>query len=459
MSQRISLLLVFLAGLVPAQIKMPPFERMKLDNGVTLVLMPKKELPLLTIATTVRGGSEADPEGLDGLADVTGEMLLRGTETRSRDQIAESLDRLGATLRVQTGPHSSAMLLEVLAKNATPALGLLEDLLRHPAFPEKESAQYLRQRLDAAKAIKDNPQAAIDPYYLSFFYGKSHPYGRFPGGNEQSIARITRAGMQEFWKKQYVGQNLFVVVAGDFEPARLGPKLKEMFGAIPAGTAYAYKTAAPVKVSAPRLLLIDKPDATQTYFRIGMPGISATTPERTAIELVNTLFGGRFTSMLNDALRVESGLTYGANSRATDDRLPGSIYIGTFTKTESTEAAIDLALKQLDKLRADGINAEQLASAKAYVKGTYPPRRLETTDQLASMLTLIDINGWNRGEVDDFVSRLDAVTLEQANAAARKFYQRENLTFVLIGDAFQIKQAVKKYAPSIVEKKITEPGF
>lgn len=456
---KILILTVAMAASLLGQIQMPKYERVVLGNGATLVLMPRKELPLLSIATMVRGGAEADPEGLDGLANLTSEMLLRGTAKRTRDQIGEEGDRLGATIQIATSRHSSVIQMEVLAKNAMPALALLEDVLRNPAFSEQETSLMLRQRLDAAKAMKDNPQQAVGPYFDAFFFGKNHPYGRQTTGTELTLAKVNRMALEGFWKQNYVGKNLFVVLAGDFDPATLGARVKELFGAFPAGNAFTFRGASLVKANGPRVLLVDKPDATQTYFRIGMPGLSATTQERTAIELVNTLFGGRFTSMLNDALRVESGLTYGANSMVTQDRLDGAIAIGTFTKTESTEAAVDLALQQLDKLRANGISAEQLASAKAYVKGTYPTRRLETTDQLAAMILQMDINGWNRGEVDDFVSRLDSVTVEQANAAARKFYQRENLTFVLLGNAEKIRSVAKKYSPNVIEKKITEPGY
>jgi zinc protease len=142
-----------------------------------------------------------------------------------------------------------------------------------------------------------------------------------------------------------------------------------------------------------------------------------------------------------------------------DDRLPGSIFITTFTKTESTEAAIDLALLQLDKLSKQGINAEQLASAKAYVKGEYPTRRLETADQLSTVLTDFELYGQNRGEVDDFISRIDSVTVEKANEIARKYYKRDNLVYVLLGNAAKIRATAGKYAKSITEVQITKPGF
>jgi len=142
-----------------------------------------------------------------------------------------------------------------------------------------------------------------------------------------------------------------------------------------------------------------------------------------------------------------------------EPRLAGSIVITTFTKTETTAKAIDMALETLRRLGEKGITAEQLTSAKAYFKGTYPPARLQTADQLAAILGEFEIYGLGRDEVDDLFSRIDAVSLEQANAAARKYYKSENLTFVLLGNAAKIREAAAKYAPKVVEVSITKPGI
>jgi zinc protease len=236
-------------------------------------------------------------------------------------------------------------------------------------------------------------------------------------------------------------------------------KVTKVFAEVPAGAAYAWEPAVKPAASSNRLLLVDKPDATQTYFRIAQPGIARTDPDRTAVQLINTLFGGRFTSMLNDELRVNSGLTYGASSFLDLNREPGALAISTYTRTETTEQAIDLALDVLKRINANGVTAEQLASAKAYVLGTYPRQALETSDQLANVVGDLELFGLNRGEVDDMFSRINGVTLEQANATAKKHFKPENLTFVVLGNASKIRDAVKKYAPTIQEVSIKEAGW
>ncbi len=141
------------------------------------------------------------------------------------------------------------------------------------------------------------------------------------------------------------------------------------------------------------------------------------------LTLINLVFGGRFTSMLNQELRVNTGLTYGVMSVVQQPRMPGSIFITSYTKTDTTAKAIDLALEILKRLSENGITAEQLASAKAYYKGTFPTQRLETIDQLAAVLGDMEEYGLGKDDVDDLFSRVDAVKLEDANAAAKKYYQ------------------------------------
>jgi predicted Zn-dependent peptidase len=163
--------------------------------------------------------------------------------------------------------------------------------------------------------------------------------------------------------------------------------------------------------------------------------------------------------MLNDALRVNSGLTYGANSVVERNRLTGGIYISTYTRTETTEKAIDMSLDLLKQLREKGISREMLDSAKAYVKGSLPTQMLETSLQLADTLSELELFGQNRGEVDDLFSRLDAVSVEEANRVAKKFYTSENLQFLLVGNAAKIKDAAAKYSPKMKVVAVTEPGF
>jgi predicted Zn-dependent peptidase len=211
-------------------------------------------------------------------------------------------------------------------------------------------------------------------------------------------------------------------------------------------------------VKGKKLLLIDKPDATQTYFAIGNIGTAVNDPDRVAIRVVNTIFGGRFTSELNEALRVESGYSYGAGSFFDSHKAPGLFEIYSFTKNETTTPAIDLALQVLEKLHKNGVTEEQLKSAKSYIKGQYPPT-IETSSQLVRRIVFNEFYGLGDDEVNQLEARVDAVTPAIAKQIIEKHFPLDSYVFVLIGKASAIGPAVKKYAEKMDERALSDPGF
>ena len=442
---------------LPAQVKLPSYTRQVLPNGAVLDVMPRKDVPLVTIRVTFKGGAEAEPAELAGLANVTSEAIRRGTAKRTPEQFAHELDSLGAAFDSGANLQSIHIEAEFLSKDLSKGLDLLMDAMLNPAFAEPEVKKVVAQHVDAAKGLKDNPSAAAAEYFRSFFYGSSHPYGR--PADESTYGRIGRKDVVDFHKRMFAGRNMIVAVAGDFDEGTATKLLVDAFGAVPAGEAYQWKQAAPVQVKATRIAVVDKPDATETQFLIGQPGIERTNADRVPLWVVNTIWGGRFTSILNDELRVNTGLTYGASSRLEQLHLPGRITISSFTRTETTVKAVDVALSLLKTLREKGITADQLSSAKQYLKGTYPASRLETPDQLVDILSEIELFDLNRGEVDDLFSRIDSVTLERANAAIKKYYGAGNLTFLLLGNASAFEAELKKYAAEVVKTSISQPGF
>lgn len=447
-----------LSTLLSAQVKLPPYTRDVLPNGAVVYMVQRPALPLVSFRVLVKGGEEAVPANLAGLSSITGALLRRGAGGLNASQFALSLDSLGGTLSISETEEATALNAEFLKKDFDAGLKLVSDAVLHPDFAPEEVRKLLAQRADGLKTSKDNPGAAIASYYRSFFFGAAHPYGH--PADEASLDRIRRDDVLAYHQRMYVGANLIVIVAGDFDPAAAKTKIAAAFGSAPAGSAYAWKPdPLPPTATAPRVLLIDKPDATQTYFMIAQPGVNRTAADRVPLNLVNVLFGGRFTSMLNEALRVHSGLSYGASCRVETSRLTGGIAISTYTKTDTTEKAIDLSLDVLKQLAATGITAEQLASAKATVIGTYPAQHLQTADQIATALGDMEIYGLTRDEVDQFVQRVNAVTLDQANAVARKYYRSTNLTFVILGNAAKIRPVAAKYAPTMLERTTKQPGW
>jgi zinc protease len=452
-----SLALVLVVMAEGQTLKLPPHEKITLKNGMTVLLMEKRGVPMVSFAAIVKAGSSADPVGLEGLASTAAGLLRKGTTKRSAQKFAEDLDFIGATFSADASADFAALSAECLSKDLDKGLDLLSDAMLHPAFPQSEVDKLLSQDIDGVKAAKDEAESVALTYYYGYLFGE-HPYARPEGGDELSLARIKRDAIAKFYQANYTPSDTILAVAGEFNASQMKTKLEEVFGAWTAKGAPPPVLSAPLAVKGKRLLLVDKPDSTQTFFVIGNVGMAVNDPDRVAIRVVNTIFGGRFTSQLNEALRVESGLTYGAQSFFDAKKQPGAFAIYSYTKNESTVQAIDLALQILDKLHKNGVTADELASAKAYMKGQFPPS-IETSGQLARRIASIEFYGLNDDEINQLEERIDAVTLQVAKQTIEKHFPADNLVFMLIGKAAEIRPAVEKYAPQQDTRKISEPGF
>ncbi len=448
------------APLVPAQttgLKLPPFKKAKLKNGLTVLLLEQHDLPLVSFSFIVKAGSTADPAGKEGVASLTASLLRKGTKTRSADQIAADLDFIGAQLGGNAGLDFTSGRAEFVKKDLAKGLDIFSDCLLNSAFPPSEVEKLLKQSIDGLKSAKDQAQGVIGQYFNAYLYG-AHPYARPTSGAEKSLAALSRDDVVKFFESYYTPSNTIMAVAGDFNTVEMEKLLGDKFGAWPNKPAPAVSLPDPQPFIGKKLLLVDKPDATQTYFQIGNLGIARTNADRVYLNVINTLFGGRFTSMLNDALRVSSGLTYGASSRFEQRKARGPFVISTYTRNATTEKAIDLTLEILNRLHTQGVSEKDLQSAKNYLKGQFPPT-IETSDQLANLLATLEFYGLDASDINDYYKQIDALTLAEAQRVIKQYYPLDNLVFVLIGKASEIESVAKKYAPKLDAKSISQPGF
>lgn len=438
-------------------LKLPPYKKVKLKNGMTLLLMEQHEVPIISFNYLIRAGSIADPAGKEGVASLTAGLLRKGTKTRSADQISAELDFIGGLLGAGASYDYTNGTAEFIKKDIGKGLELLGDVLLNPTFPQDEISKMLKQRIDGIKSSKDQAQGVIGTYYNAYLYG-SHPYGRPTGGDEKSLAAITRSDVEKFYQAYYSPSSTVMAVAGDFDSAEMERMITDKFGAWSAKAAPAVQLAEPQMVTGKKLLLIDKPDSTQTFYQIGNVGINRTNPDRVYVEVVNTLFGGRFTSMLNSELRINSGLTYGARSGFDERKVRGPFTISTYTRNQTTEKALDMTLDILKRLHEKGITEEELKSAKNYIKGQFPPD-IETTDQLAALIAELEFYGLDENEINNYYAKIDSMTLVEARRVIKQYFPLDNLVFVLIGKADEIGALSKKYAPKVDTKTITQQGF
>ncbi len=447
-----------MAGAETARFTLPPYTTHKLQNGATLLLMERHQLPLVSFVWRMRsGGSICDPEGREGLASVTAQLLRKGTQKRSAQQISEELDFVGASLDASASHDCSSGAAEFLSKDLDLGVELLADLLQHPIFPEDEFSKLIQQEVDGIAEEKEVPNQVLARYARSFLFG-THPYARPVSGTEISLPKITREQVLKFHQEQYSPSQLILAIVGDFKAGEMQRKVASALEAWPARPVRVPVLQNPESVRGRRALTVEKPDATQTFFRLSSLGVARTSPDWVPLQVVNTLFGGRFTSMINSALRIESGLTYGARSGFSANPVAGEFFIGSFTKNETTAQALDMAVDVLKRLQEKGITPEQLQSSKVYIKGQFGPT-LETNDQLANAIAELEFFSVGPDYYNTYFERVDAVTLDDARRLIKKYYPLENLSITLIGQGAVIQPVASRLAAEVRKKSITDPGF
>ena len=442
---------------IAADIKLPDYQTVTLDNGATVLLMPRKDVPLIAANIAVRGGSLADAVGKEGTADLLGEMLSKGAGSRSALQFAQTVDGAGGSIGFGSAREAITANAQFLSKDSALMLSLLADALLRPTMQAAEFDKLRKRAIDGIANAKDSDPRQLIGIYSGGWLFRGHPYGRSAGGDETSLATISLADLQAYRQQQMGGDRLIIAIAGDFDAKAVTAQVKQAFGGWAKAAGTLPQVEAKSRESGRRVLLVDKPGATQTYFAMANVGSKHGDPAEAAQDLVQTAFGGRFTSMLNTELRVKSGLTYGARSAIERASQPGPAVISSFTKTETTKAAIDLAIATLDRLHKDGLDAATIESAKRYVAGQYAPG-LETAPQLAAQLVDMTMYGDSREVVDGYLGTIAAATPAQIAEARTVFPDSKDLVIVAIGDASKIRDWMKAYGP-LTEMKLTDPRF
>jgi zinc protease len=454
--------LALLLGALPARAAEPALpapQKISLPNGLVVYVLKNSELPLVSFRMFVRGaGSAAEPAEAEGAANLAAALLTKGTAAMNAEAIAEALDFMGASLNFSAAEEYAQVSGESLAEHFPRLLEIAAGCLTAPAFKDDEFAKERARRIDNLKAAKDNPGRAAAYYFQKAYFG-GHPMGHLASGTEASLARMTVQTVRDFCGSRYRPDRAIAAVVGDVDGAALKALLEKTLGRWrnPAGPAPADAIPALPVPQGHKLLLVDKPDATQAYFVLGAPGYAMgdkITPQAT---VMNTLWGGRFTSWLNTELRIKRGLTYGASS-AFRSWIPGGIFqASSYTKNDKIGEMLDITMGLLSKAVKDGFSAEEVESARNYVQGQFP-QQLETNSSKASAYVRLAFYKLGFDYYDKYMAAIGQVTPAEAKAAAAALMPQKDYVLVVVGKAADIKPLLAKFG-TWQEKKITDPGF
>jgi len=437
---------------------LPPATDFTLPNGTVVQLVEKHEVPEVVLDATLRGGSLSDPVGEEGAYALLADWLRKGAGGRDAHAYAETVESVGGEIDSRATLESMRMSARFLSEDASLMVELVADALQRPRFDTGEFTRLRQRSIDEIRAARDGGPSGLLRLYARAWLMPGQVWGRPVGGDETSLAALTPEAVKALWQQQLGGDRLILTVVGDFKTAQMKAVLTRQFGHWRHAAAAMPTPPAPQAAPGARVLLVDKPGATQTYFAMGGIGTSRLDPDRGIQDLANTQFGGRFTSLLNTALRIKSGLSYGASSSLSRSGEAGPVLMSSFTATPNTGKALDLALQTLSDFRKAGIDADVLDSVRQYNLGSYP-FELETASDVAGVYADLALYRLPASDVDHYLDQLRNATLEQVNAVIPRLYPEvSQLSMVLIGDAGEIRDIAARYG-TVTEMSISAPSF
>ncbi|MBI3405379.1 MAG: insulinase family protein [Acidobacteria bacterium] len=414
----------------------------KLANGLTVLYNERPGLPVVAASLVVRTGSDVNPLDKPGLVNFAVGMLDEGTATRSSLQLADEAAQLGASLTTSSTMDFSVAGIHSLRKTFPAALNLLADVVLHPSFPAEEIERERSKRLGGLVQERENPGLVSSRVMAAALYGPKHPYGYREIGNEAGVNSATREDMVNFWRQNFVPNNAALVVAGNISAADLRQLAEKAFGEWKAGTP-ARPTLGSAMTTNAKVVIVDKPGAQQTQFRVACIAADRATPDYDALEVMNTALGGLFSSRINLNLREEHGYTYGAGSVFAYRRGPGPFFAVSGVRTDVTAPAIAETLKELKRIAADPLTAQELALSKdSQVRSL--PGQFETSSSAAGSFANLFVYGLPADYYQLLPARINAVTAEQALAAAKKYLVQEKLVTIAVGDRAKIQPELEK---------------
>ena len=419
-----------------------------LDNGLRVVVAPRRGLPLVTAELVVRSGSETDPAALAGLADITATLLTKGTAKRTAPQIADAAEALGGTLDSSAGWYRSIVTMTVTRTNAAAALDLIAEVARTPRFAQQELERARRLAVDGLSVALRDPGRLASMAANRAAFGEG-AFGHPAHGTQTSLARLKRADVVAQHAKFYRPDNASLIFVGDIDLKEARALAQRTFGDWKRPTAPMPAIGRDdARTQAGDPIVIAMKGSGQAGVALVGPTIARSAPDYFTGVVANTLLGGGYSSRLMQEVRIKRGLSYDIGSRL-DARKAGGVWsIGAQTKNESAPELVAVALEEIRRIGDVAAPADELEARKLTVIGAVS-RRLETTEDLASTLATFEAYGVPLTDLTTTIDKLSAVTGQQVVDYARKHWEPGTLSIVVAGDADKFADALKAKYPGL----------
>ncbi|MEO7660722.1 MAG: pitrilysin family protein [Pyrinomonadaceae bacterium] len=433
----------------PKSVSVPAVKEKKLRNGLTVAVVEKRAVPLVTIQLLVKSGASAESEDKAGLADMTASLLTKGTKTRTATQIAEQIEFLGGSINIGAGWNNTSVSVTVTSDKLNQAMTILADVVLNPVFDQKELDLLRSQTLDGLTYNLKQPS------FLANYVATKYSFGEHPaGGTPKSVESITRSDVKAFHSNFFSPDRAVLIFTGDVSAVAANAAALRLFGrwkhSHPSAAAASHSEKSLPKSPGPvnRLLVIDLPKSGQAavnYLR-PVPAAGRTSKEYYPASVLNSVLGGGYSSRLNQEIRIKRGLSYGAGSSFGWRSADANFSTRTQTKNESAAEVVELVLDEIKKLTESSVGTSELVPRKSVLTGSFG-RNLETTTGLARAVGDLYAFDLSPTELNRYTSNVNGVSESQIKQFAAKNLLGGDI--IIVGDYSIFKDDLAKRFPGL----------
>lgn len=405
-------------------------KRKVLDNGLTLMVVERHNLPVVKVSMGINAGSLYEPETKAGLASLVAAMLSEGTKNRTAQQVSGEIEFVGGSVGASGGDDYITVSLSILKKDLDLGFDILSDIILNPVFPEDELKKKIERTKAGLRAQEEDPGFVASKDFKKAIFG-AHPYGRLATGTDETLDNINRNDLIDFHSGYYAPNNAVMAVVGDITSEEAEYLINKYF------VQWKEKNITPPSLPSTsmqgerKVISIDK-DLTQANIIIGHLGVSRDNPDYYALSAMNYILGGGgFGSRLMQNIREDKGLVYDIHSFFEPDKYSGSFQIGLQTKNESANTAIEEVLKEITKIRSEPVSDMELSDAQSFLTGSFP-MKIETSSRIAGFLVAVEYYGLGLDYIDKYPEFINSVTKEEVLRVAGKYLDPDNYTLVVV---------------------------
>lgn len=436
--------------------EMPELEVFELENGIRFYLIEDRELPLIDLTVLVRTGGIQVPDDKVGLQNLVGSVMRSGGSVNYPDTVLnEMLENRAAEMETEIGFSSGSAHMNVLADDFAELLPVFIDLLVNPAFPQERLELAKTQQRSGIARRNDDQGAIANREFQRLVYGEDSKYARRI--EYATLDNISRDDVVAFHQQAFVSRNMMIGVTGDFDSGEMRQLLTAAFSAIPAGDQSRLDFPAIDYAFEPGIYFVDKPDVNQSYVILGHIGGMRDSPDYAALQVMNRVLSGGFSSRLMQVVRSELGLAYSVfGNYGSGLYFPGTFTAGVMTQSDSTAAAIDAIIAQIRRLQDELITQEELDSTRDQFLNTlvfqYPGISSVLRERMNN-----DYAGLPPDTFEQLVAQIQQVTVADVQAVARRYLQTEGIKILVVGNAQEVGDQLQRFG-AVQMLDISIPG-